>query len=490
MTDHDLAERPDLRTATGLLRRRYVVMLPFLLIPIAAWFFSKHQEKRYTASASIVFSQTETIASTDPAREAATNIQLLSDDQIRRGVQRRLGSRGPIADEVKFDQEGEANVIKINANDPNAQRAADTANAYANEYVAFRRTTARSKILNEARFVRSELERLPKNRKSTRARVRALQQRLRRLQFDASQEQGGAQLLSAATRPSTPSSPKPVRNTVIGALVALFLAVLAAVLFERLDPRLTTPRDVGSTLGPVLGTIRNSRALGRSSAVSGPAPADADDFLALLARLRYANLDRDVRSVLVTSSSEGDGKTTIAWNLARAAAGPDSRVLFVEADLRNPTLARTLGADPQRSLARVLGGNGVLREVIQQIAFPSARNGGRRPPVVSVALAGDAPTRSTDARAWERLGSALHEAESDFDLIVIDTPPMLSVPDAIPLLSRVDGVVVVSRLGRTPRAALARLKEQLDAVGAPTLGVVVNSVGKDAVYGYGYGYHA
>jgi tyrosine-protein kinase Etk/Wzc len=95
------------------------------------------------------------------------------------------------------------------------------------------------------------------------------------------------------------------------------------------------------------------------------------------------------------------------------------------------------------------------------------------------------PTRSIDPLQWERLGSALRDAEREYDLIVIDTAPILVAPDAIPLLSRVGGVIVVGRLGRTPRGALARLKEELDTVGAPTLGAVVNSVTPDPGYGYG-----
>jgi polysaccharide biosynthesis transport protein len=486
MVENDQAERPDLRTAKGLLRRRYMVMLPFLLIPIAALVFSLHQEKRYSASASVLFREADNISSEDPVREGATNIQLLSDEQIRLGVRRRLGKGHPAAEEVKADQEGEANVLRITTTDPDPQRAAETANAYARQYVAYRRTVARRKILDEQRFLRQELARL-RGVEGTRARVRSLSRELRRLGFDVTQESGGTQIVSLATPPSVPVSPRPLRNTAIGAVVALVLAVLAAVLFERLDPRLTTPKDVAGTLGrPILGLVRRSRALRRGSPTSRPPPADADDFIALRARLRYASTDRDVRSVLVTSSSEGDGKTTIAWNLARAATGPDSKVLFVEADLRNPTIARALVADPERSLARVLAGGASLADVIQEVAFPSGRNGDGASPVVSVALAGGAPTRSTDTLAWERLGAAVQEAEREFDLIVIDTPPILSVPDAIPLVSQVDGVLVVGRLGRTPRAAMARLKEQLEAIGAPTLGVVVNSVGKDAMYGYGY----
>jgi capsular exopolysaccharide synthesis family protein len=269
--------------------------------------------------------------------------------------------------------------------------------------------------------------------------------------------------------------------------VALILALLTALLFERLDPRMVTPNEVGSTLGrPILGLIHKSRALARSPLRNPPAPADVDDFLALRAHLRYFGSNGGVRSVLVTSSSEGDGKTTIAWNLARVAAGRETRVLFVEGDLRHPTLARSLGLDAERTLVEVLDGSAGLGDVTQEVALPSGENGRLAPRIVTVALAGDAPTRSTDAVAWERLGAALRDAERDYDLIVIDTAPILLVPDAIPLLSKVGGVVVVGRLRRTPRAAFARLKEQLDNIGAPTLGAVVNSVGKDAAYLYGY----
>jgi capsular exopolysaccharide synthesis family protein len=458
-------------------------MLPFVLIPLAALAFSLNQTERYTASASLLFSDQDNIASADPEREAATNVQLLSLEEIQRGVTQRLAGTGAAADEVDAEQEGAANVLSITATDPSPERAARTANAYAGAYVDFRRRTAQRKILEEERFVRDELKRLGA-RRSARDRARSLRERLRRLEFDRSQEGGGARVVQAATPPSSPSSPKPVRNTVIGGIVALFLALVAAVLFERLDPRMLTPKEVESALGkPILGLIRKSRGLARAPLRGRPAPADVDDFLALRAHLRYLSSERRIRSVLVTSSADGDGKTTIAWNLARVAAGRDSRVLFVEGDLRHPTLAHTLGLDPALNLTQVLDGTAALPEVIQEVALPSAENGRLPSRIVAVALAGTVPTQSTDALAWERLGVALREAERDFDLIVIDTAPILLVPDAIPLLSQVGGVLVVGRLRRTPRAALARLRETLDTVGAQTLGAVVNSVGKDATYG-------
>jgi succinoglycan biosynthesis transport protein ExoP len=463
-------------------------MLPFLLIPIAAYFFSSRETERYTASASVLFSDKDTIASAEPEREAATNIKLLSLPEIQQGVDRRVGEAGR-ADEVEANADATANVLRITASDPDPERAARTANAYGAAYIAFRRDSARRDIRNEERFTQAEIERLGDSARDEQ-RARELERDLRRLEFDRARESGGARMIELATPPSTPSSPRPVRNTVIGAIVALFLALLTAVLFERLDPRMLTPNEVGATLGrPILGLIHKSRALARAPLRDPPAPADVDDFLALRAHLRYMGSDGGVRSVLVTSSSDGDGKTTIAWNLARVAAGRDSRVLFVEGDLRHPTLARSLGLDAERNLVEVLDGDAALRDVLREIAVPSGENGRAPPRIITVAVAGEKPTRSTDALAWERLGAALREAEHDFDLIVIDTAPILLVPDAIPLLSHVGGVVVVGRLRRTPRAALARLKERLDTVGAPTLGAVVNSVGKDADYLYGYDSH-
>jgi polysaccharide biosynthesis transport protein len=486
MTEYDQTGRPDFRAAVDVVRRRWKVVLPFLLIPIAALGFSLSQEKQYSASASLLFRDTDNIASELAEREAATNVEVLSLDQIERAVNRRLGVRGPIAEDVKFEQEGVANIITITATDPSPARAADTANAYAQEYVAFRRRTSLREIRADQRFIRAELKRLGGGL-AGRDRERSLRSRLRRLSFDTSQERGPARVVSAATPPGSPSSPKPVRNTVLGGAAALLLAILAVVLFERLDPRLNTPKEVEGTLDkPILGLVRKSRALARSPARIPLPHADLDAFLALRAHLRYMDSGRSIRSVLVTSSATGDGKTTVAWNLASAAAGRDTGVLLVEADLRNPTLAQELRVDPELSLASVLDGKATLAQVTQEVALPNVGNG-RAPSIVAVVHAGTTPTRSTDPIQWERLSLALQEAERDFDLIVIDTAPILLVPDAIPLLSQVDGVIVVGRLGRTPRAALARLKEELDTVGAQTLGAVVNSVGNDPIYGYGYG---
>jgi Mrp family chromosome partitioning ATPase len=272
----------------------------------------------------------------------------------------------------------------------------------------------------------------------------------------------------------------------VAALVGLFLAGIVALLLERLDPRLKTPKEAEAIFDrPILGIVPKSRGLSRP--VTGHVPTrDFDNFLALRAILRHIGPNGALRSVLVTSGAPGDGKTTVAWNLACAAAGPNRRALLIEADVRAPTLAAALKVQPETGLSDVLAGDVDVRQAIRDVAVGgSSRNGPTPARIVSVVFAGSKPG-AADQLDWERLGASLAEAGREFDLIVIDTAPLVSVPDAVPLLPHVGGVIVIGRVESTPRAALARLRDQLDTMAAPTVGLVVNSVGKDAQYGYGY----
>jgi Mrp family chromosome partitioning ATPase len=142
---------------------------------------------------------------------------------------------------------------------------------------------------------------------------------------------------------------------------------------------------------------------------------------------------------------------------------------------------------PERGLDDVLARRASIQEVVQEVAVSGSENGKRPARVVDVAFAGADPSQ-TDPLEWERFGPVIGELENQYDLIVIDTPPIVSIPDAVPLLPYVGGVIVIGRLGSTPRAALVRLREQLETVDAPTLGAVVNSVGKNSSYSFGYGY--
>lgn len=214
------------------------------------------------------------------------------------------------------------------------------------------------------------------------------------------------------------------------------------------------------------------------------------------AHLRYFNVDRQVRTLLVASATPGDGKTTIARHLAGAAASVGSRVLLIEADLRRPTLARQLDAQSGPGLADVLIGAVSWSEAIQTVDLEKSSGEGAHGRTLDVLGAGAAlppnPGELVESHAMEAL---LEQAKSMYDLVVIDTPPLTAVSDAFSLLGKVDGVIIVGRVGRNRRDVAERLHETLSGAGAPLLGVIANGFksgrrGSYGAYAYDYAYTA
>ena len=206
----------------------------------------------------------------------------------------------------------------------------------------------------------------------------------------------------------------------------------------------------------------------------------------LRASLRYFNVNRDVRSVLVTSSAAQAGKSTVAWNLARVAA-TSARVVILETDLRNPTLAQQHGLSRGPGLTELLTHQVDLAGATQQkmIAVGGAEA------QLDVIASGSVPPNPAGLLESEAMNGVLEQLKARYDLVVVDTAPVGVVSDAFPLLRKVDGVIVVVRLGETSRDAAKRIREQLNRIEAPVLGIVANGVKlkRRQRYGYGYGYY-
>jgi capsular exopolysaccharide synthesis family protein len=191
-----------------------------------------------------------------------------------------------------------------------------------------------------------------------------------------------------------------------------------------------------------------------------------------------------VQNVLVTSARSREGKTTVAWNLACAAASAGMSVSLVEADLRRPVIASRYGLTPTPGLADVLRGDCLIADAIRSVPMlegDSADNGNRSP--VQVVVAGEPPP---DPWALLQLPAMVRVLELVArDLVVIDAPPIPYVGDAIPLLQRVDGVLICASVSSIRSPDAARLRDQLAALDARVLGVVAN--GGSAATGYAYG---
>jgi receptor protein-tyrosine kinase len=192
---------------------------------------------------------------------------------------------------------------------------------------------------------------------------------------------------------------------------------------------------------------------------------------------------------LVVSAAPRDGKTTVALHLASAAARNGSVVLLVEADLRRPVLAQQLDVQPAPGLSDVLTGELSLWSATQMVDLDSPTADGPVGSSFDVLVAGEPlPPNPGGMIASEAMEDLLARAESTYDLVVIDTPPLAAVSDAFPLLSKVDGAIIVGRVMRNRRDVAVRLHETLAGASAPLLGVVANGVKRRRRSSYGYSY--
>jgi capsular exopolysaccharide synthesis family protein len=192
--------------------------------------------------------------------------------------------------------------------------------------------------------------------------------------------------------------------------------------------------------------------------------------------------------VLITSAAVGEGKTTVAWNLAAAAAESGIKTLLLEADLRNPRLVQQYNVPAHQGLSDVLSGQAQPGDVVHQVLVANRTNG-HAPTPLDVITAGRIPPNPTDLIESEMMRRLIRGAERHYDLVVVDSPPTAVVSDAVPLILQVSGLIVVTRLGVSTRDEAIHLRSQLRNMHAPVLGVVVNGVSeKRSYYSFGYGY--
>jgi polysaccharide biosynthesis transport protein len=501
-------------------RRFWLIALCMVLVPASVVAYSLAQEKQYRATASLLFGHSDLTAllSGEPAaprssqdeRAAATNASLAALDVVAARTARRVGLQaGDVAARIDVEPVASADLLRISATDANPAVPAALANAYAQEFVALRRSAAAAELRRAENAVRKRLGEIQRRLGVLRDRADAstlrgrpaaerralvherdqLLQRAGDLRSGGPLAGGDVELVQRATAPHAPISPRPRRDAVIGLGLGLVLGLALALLFEMLDRRLRDPGEVGDLIElPIVGTIPNSQALADPASPFGLPDAEKRAFQMLRASLRYYGEARDLASVVVTSASPREGKTTVAWNLAAVSALTEQRVLLLEADLRQPSLAARLHVPAAPGVTDVLAGGAPLDAAVNEVVVGVHANGSTKPCTLDLVVAGDPRGDVSNLIESQRMGDLIAEAHERYDLVVIDTPPTSLVPDAIPLMGSVSGVLVVTRLGRTTRDAVRFLTSQLAHVGAPAVGVVVNSIAaQDGYYGRAYG---
>lgn len=521
---------------SALWRRAWIIVVCLVVVPGAALAYSLQRPEQFEATSQVLLRSTgfeqaiasgglagTGTASTDPP-DLATDAQVATLSPIAADTARIVGrglTPGAVAAAVAVTTSGEANVLAFTATDTDPERAARVADVYGARYIAFRQEQARRRIaaarralsregdrlqrrLRGAEAARERAGRAPPNRggqappslrsvRALRARLAVLREREPELRTLSELQTGDATLVQRAEVPGAPSSPNVDRNVAGGVAVGLLLGILLAVFFEVLDRRLRHPAELEQLFdGPVLGAIPKSRMLeGGGEAAMRLPPPEKEAFRMLQSTIRYAAGDRPLRSVLVTSAAPGEGKSTVAWNVASAAAEGGASVLLVEADLHRGSLGRRLGLRGGSGLTDVVSGKLSLAGAIHEISVGDAErdtaDADGPVPTMDVLLSGRRARNPRGLLASAAMGEVLRDAERDYDFVVVDAPPAGVVSDAIPLIVSVSGVLVVTRLLLGTREQAEHLRDQLRNLHAPVLGLVVNAVDtRDAYYGPGY----
>jgi receptor protein-tyrosine kinase len=489
----------NLRYGVRALRRRLpLFLLCVLLVPAAAVIVSLLQKKKYTATASLyfhnpqfdqmVFGSALAQPPTDSTVEQATNIGLVSLPRVAELTAAKLHmTEQQVQSAVSESNSGQSNLAIVRATARSPAAAERLANTYAGQYIAFRRNANRAIISSAELPLMRQINALPPGVGNA-SLGQSLQNRLGELRVLASLQTGNAELVQPAEIPRAPSSPKPARNGALGLFFGILLGIGLVLLAEALDRRLRDPAEVEQIFErPLLAALPESNALTDLDTDLQIVP-QAEAFRMLWANLRYFTLSRDIRSVLITSADRDEGKSTVAWGLAAAAANAGKRTLVIEADLRNPTFAARFKLHAPVGLTSVLAGDLSLADAVMCYRFPRAHDDPRPPRSMDVLFAGPRPPNPSDLLQSRLMSDLMTVATDQYELVVVDTPPAAVVSDAIPLITLVDGLIVVSRLGMTLRDHAHRLRQQLDHLDSPTLGIVVNSVEEAQPYPYAYEY--
>lgn len=471
------------------------------------------QPKEYTASTDVFVQVSEldrvlfgAAVDTDPDRNTANQASFLRSRAVAERVARRGNYPGPpgdLTDRIAIERVEGNDFVTISATDPTPTGAADLANAFAQALIELREASTRNRVQASVEVARRQLAQLGTDPASRSAR-RSLRSQIKRLEVIASLPAGRVEQVDEAEPPGTASAPKPKRNAAFAFFVSLVLACAAALGLERVDRRIKRPDRVEEIFGlPMLTAVPRGRPVAHDAGGRAVIPdALRESFRTLRTNLDLQSLDRPLKTLLVTSAMPREGKSSVVRNLALAYGEAGRKVAVVEADLRQPSFEEMFEVSRNPGFTDVLSNQQSLGDTLQPVALaggPLVIDGATRTVIgnghdpasgrLVVMASGPHAANPPAVLAAGRAKEVLSELAEEHDIVIIDSPPVLAVSDAIPLLSVVDGALLVARLGLTREDAARRLSEVLDRVPhANILGVVANAVPEArqpyAHYGY------
>jgi polysaccharide biosynthesis transport protein len=492
----EFGPEPSFRTYLHILRQRkwWVASIAALGL-VASLALSLTAHKQYSATAQLLVQasfDTSGVQQAVTQTDLQTELQLVTSAPVQQIVRGRLKNTS----EVSASEVGQTNVMAITAISGTPSRASLIANVYATAFVQYQQAvashslmTAEAQLRSQISSVEAQISSLGGSTTSPEAgamlnQEAVLKEQLAQMQVSGANDSGDVELVTPAVPPESPSSPKPTQDALLGLVAGLALGLGAAFLRDSFDDRLTS-KDATERAGgipvlamtPLVPTWRRRKPL--VITIAEPNSPAAESFRSLRTSLQFARQEQQLRSLVVTSPCPAEGKTATLANLGVVFAQAGERVVLVSCDLRRPRIGAFFGLDEQAGLTGVLLDERTLEDTI--LPVPGFER-------LSLLPAGAVPPNPAELLDSARARDIFTRLRDQYDLVLIDSPPVLPVTDAAILSRLADATLMLAAAGQTRRSDLHRAVEKLDQIGATILGTVLNKVTRQTGRGYGYGY--
>jgi capsular exopolysaccharide synthesis family protein len=468
----DFTGHRDIRSyIRAIWRWKFLIVLFVVGSPAVAYLLEHGKPNTYTASTVVSLNATGSVTSSSGSVFQTNNIQavaqLITTSSVSTIAAAELTpsqTAGEAVSGVSASADENTGFITITAVKSSPTDAANVANAFAKALNTEGSKQAKTTLQNEINTTKAQLDHVGK----ASANYGTLEANLQSYEQQLLQPNNVASTVEAAYPDDTPVGPHPRRAAELGLVIGLLLSFAAVMLLDSADRRLRSPDDLEEMTGlPLLAAIAPSAFAGELETT----PVDEEAFQTLRTSLTYFTVDRQIKSVLITSPGEQEGKSTVAVRLALAAARAGLDVALVDADLRRAGATAKLGLKPNVGLGLVLAEHRPVDSGL--VDWPLGPDDVGR---LRVLAAGSPPPNPAALISSEAMRELLSELESRFDLVVIDTPAALAVSDAVPLMQSVSGVVLVARMNRSSRDTVRRFHKVVTAAHGMLLGAVATGV--------------
>jgi tyrosine-protein kinase len=487
-----LSERGDesvLRDWLSVLsRQKWIVVLAVTVVPLVAALASHRQQHLYQGSATVLVNQQNataqalnlsTAVTAPPDRYAATQAKLARVGTVAtmavNAVKLPGHTTAALLANSSVTADPLADLLTFSVTDPSPTVALKLANAYAQQFTRYRHkldSAALSAAIADARRKIKALVGSGEGRSQLSRRLAATEGDLEELQ--TLQAAGSSAAMVGPALSASLVQPKTKRNVLLGVIVGLALGIALAFIRESLDTRVRSADEFPARLGlPLLGQVpKPDRRLAESrqlATLTKPKNSSSEAFRTLTNKLEMLQHEHHVGSIVITSPLEDEDKSTTAANLAVSLAQSGRHVILVDLNLRGPTVHRLFGLDNRVGFTHVARG-GV--EAADALRLGGVYTSGTEAGVLEVVAAGYRPRDPGEFLLSSSVPEALTLLLKRCDLLLIDTPPVLAVGDAMTIAKHTDAVILVARVNRVRRESLVETRHVLDACPAMKLGVI------------------